>query len=273
MTSETARFELPAIGLGTGPLNGEAGIGLMTEAIRGGYRLLDTAALYGNEREVGEAVRASGVAREELIVVTKVWVDKLGAADMIRSAEESLERLGMPYVDLFLLHWPNPTIPMRESIGALNLLRSTGLTRTIGVSNFPSRMLAEAQEESEAPLVVNQIEFHPYLQQDVLIGACRHLGVQVMAHCPLGRAGTLFDEPVVVAAGVAHGKSPAQVVLRWHVQQGVIPIPGSTNARRLAENIDVFDFALSEDEMAAISGLSARPYRICEPPVPFEFDP
>ncbi|HEY4203003.1 MAG TPA: aldo/keto reductase [Devosiaceae bacterium] len=262
----------PQIGLGTGPLNGDAGVAKLTQAIRDGYRLLDTAALYGNEREVGEAVRASGVPRDEIIVLTKVWVDKLAADDLRRSAEESLRRLGMDSVDLFILHWPNPLIPMDETIEALNKVQADGLARQIGVSNFTTGMMAEARQLSIAPLVANEIEYHPYLNQDKLLAACKASGMAAIAHCPLGRVGQLFAEAVVTEAAARHGKSPAQVVLRWHIQQNVIPIPGSTSPARLKENLDVFDFTLDAVEMAAISALEARHYRICTPPVPFEFD-
>jgi diketogulonate reductase-like aldo/keto reductase len=263
----------PRLGLGTGPLKGETRISLLTEAIRMGYRLLDSAAHYNNEKEVGEAVRASGVPRDEIIVVTKAWPDKIGASDLRASAEASLERLGMAQVDLFLLHWPNPTIPLAETMAALAKLQEDGLARHIGVSNFPTTMLAEARELSPVPLVANEVEYHPYLSQDAVLAACRTAGMAMIAHCPLGRAGPLFEEPAVKAAAQRLGRSPAQVVLRWHVQQkGVIAIPSSHKVERLKENFSVFDFALSAEEMAAISALQARNRRLCVPPVPYEFD-
>jgi diketogulonate reductase-like aldo/keto reductase len=240
----TAVAKLPAIGLGTGPLKGDVGIALMAEAIRMGYRLLDTAQHYGNEREVGEALRASGVPHDEIIVLTKVWPDKIGAKDFPRAAEESLQRLGLDRIDLLVPHWANPSIPMAESIGAL----------------------------SEAPLIANEVEYQPYLNQDVLLTACRESGVTVITHCPLHRVGPLFLEPVVAAAAARLGKTPAQIVLRWHVQQGCVPIPSSRALDRLRENIDVFDFALTAEEMTGISALSANPHRICQPPIPYDWN-
>jgi len=270
--SET-EIKWPRLGLGTGPLKGETGTVLLTEAIRMGYRLLDSAAHYNNEKEVGEAVRASGVPREELIVVTKAWPDKIGGADLRSSAEASLKRLGMDRVDLFLLHWPNPTIPLAETISALAKLQLDGLTRSIGISNFPTRMMAEAQKLSPVKIVANEVEYHPYLAQNAVLAACRKAGMAMIAHCPLGRAGRLFMEPVIQAASRRLNRSPAQIVLRWHVQQpNVIAIPSSHSATRLKENFSVFDFALSHEEMAAISALQAHNRRLCVPPVPFEFD-
>ena len=271
--SET-EIKWPRLGLGTGPMKGEAGTALLTEAIRMGYRLLDSAAHYNNEKEVGEAVRASGVARDEIIVVTKVWPDRIGAEDLRASAEASLEKLGMERVDLFLLHWPNPTIPLAETIGALAQVQRDGLTRAIGVSNFPTGMLAEAQKLSPVKIVANEVEYHPYLSQKAVLAACRAAGMAMISHCPLGRAGELFAEPAIQAAAQRLGRSPAQVILRWHVQQpGDIAIPSSHAVARLKENFSVFDFALSDAEMAAISALQARNKRLCAPPVPYEFDP
>jgi diketogulonate reductase-like aldo/keto reductase len=272
MPDTVAASTFPKIGLGTGPLKGDAGIALMADAIRMGYRLLDTAQHYGNEREVGEAVRASGVARHEIVVLTKIWPDKLGASDLTRAAEESLKRLGLEQIDLLVPHWPNPTIPLAETIGALNALRRAGVVREIGLSNYPSAMMAEAQRLSEAPIVANEIEYQPYLNQDVMLAACRGAKIVAVTHCPLHRAGTVFSEPAVAAAAVRLGKSPAQVLLRWQVQQGVVPIPSSHSASRLRDNISVFDFALTAPEMVAISALSAKPHRICDQPIPYEWD-
>ena len=263
---------LPPIGLGTGPSRGDAGIAFMAHALQLGYRLFDTASHYHNEREVGEAVRASGVPRDEIVVLTKVWPDMQHAKALRTSSEASLKLLGLDRIDLLVLHWPNPMVPLAETIGALNAVKADGLAREIGVSNFPSQMFAQAQALSEAPLIVNEVEYHPFLQQKAVLAAAEKTGTAVIAHCPLGRVGDLFGEPVVAAAAARLGRSPAQVVLRWHVQQGLIPIPGTTNRERLAENFAVFDFALDDGEMADISALGERHYRICAPPVPYEWD-
>jgi diketogulonate reductase-like aldo/keto reductase len=263
----SGQLKLPAIGLGTGPLKGDAGIALMAEAIGMGYRLLDTAAWYANEREVGEAIRASGVPRDEIIVLTKIWPINISGDDLPKHAEAALKRLGIDQIDLLLPHWPNPDIPLAETIGALNEVRARGITRDIGLSNFPTAMMAEAQRLSPAPLVVNQVEYHPYLNQDAVIAACRAANVAVVTHCPLDRAGALFAEPAITGPATRLDRSPAQIVLRWHVQQGVIPIPSSHSASRLRQNIEIFDFELSETEMQAISALAANGHRICEPPI------
>lgn len=264
---------LPPIGLGTGPSKGEGAVAFLAHAIGSGYRLLDSAAHYRNEREVGEAVRVCRVPRDQIVVTTKIWPDRHHADDLRRSAEESLERLGLDRIDLLLLHWPNPQVPFAETFAALNQLRREGLAREIGVSNFTTRFLEEAVALSEAPIVANQIEYHPYLGQDAVLEYCRNKGIAVIAHCPLGRVGTLFAEHAVASSAARHNKTLAQVVLRWHVQQGVIPIPGTTKPDRLRENLEIFDFALDESEMAAISLLSAKHHRICVPPVPYEWDP
>lgn len=268
-----AFLTLPPIGLGTGPLRGDAGAALITSAIRMGYRLLDTAAHYNNEREVGEAVRASGVPRDEIIVLTKIWPDKIGGADLEREAEAGLERLGLDRIDLLVPHWPNPDIPLAETIGALNRLRDRGITREIGLSNFTIPMMAEAERLSTAPIVVNEVEYHPYLKQDAMVAACAAAGVAMVAHCPLDRAGAIFAEPPILSAAQRVGRTPAQVVLRWHVQQGVVPIPSSHSASRLRQNIGIFDFALTDAEMKAISALAAPGRRICAPPIPYVWDP
>ncbi|MDR3472511.1 MAG: aldo/keto reductase [Devosia sp.] len=267
-----AATELPVIGLGTGPLKGDGGVSLMIEALRMGYRLLDTAAHYGNEAEVGEAIRASGVPRHEIIVLTKIWPDRIDGKTLPQDAEAGLRRLGLDHIDILVPHWPNPTIPLAETIGALNDLRRVGITREIGLSNFTIGMMREAQSLSEAPIVVNEVEYHPYLVQQSLAAACRDAGIAMVTHCPLGRAGALFAEPAVTKVADRLGKTPAQIVLRWQVQQGAIPIPSSHSASRLRQNIAIFDFTLNEPEMAAISALSAHRHRICEPPIPYSWD-
>lgn len=256
---------IPAIGMGTWTLMGEECSALVAHALGFGYRHVDTAAMYDNEEAVGAGLRASGVPRDEVFVTTKVWWSDLAADDLRRSAEASLRRLGLDAVDLLLIHWPNPRVPLAETIGALNRARDDGLARHIGVSNFPTALLAEALSLSRAPLVANQVENHPYLDQRKVHAACRAAGMAMVSYCPLHRGGGLFAEDAVRAAAEAHGKTPAQIVLRWHIQQeGVVAIPRTTRRERLAENVAVFDFALNDDEMAAISGLRGRGRRICD---------
>lgn len=261
---------IPALGLGTWTLKGSECSSLVEAALEIGYRHLDTAVMYDNEADVGAGLRASGIARDDVFVTTKVWWTDLAADDFRRAAEQSVKKLGLDQVDLLLIHWPNPNIPLEETIGALNKARADGLARNIGVSNFPTKQLAQALSLSEAPLVANQVENHPYLDQRKVYAACRDAGIAMISYCPLYRGGPLFEEPAVADAAKAHGKTPGQIVLRWHVQQdGVVAIPRTTRKERLKENADIFDFALSEAEMAAISQLRGSGNRICN----FDFAP
>ena len=269
-TVEANGASIPALGLGTWTLKGDACAELVAHALSIGYRHVDTAAAYGNEEAVGAGLRAAGLARDEVFVTTKVWWKDLAATDLRRSAEASLARLGLDRVDLLLIHWPNPAIPLDETIAALNRARQDGLARHIGVSNFPTALLRQALALSDAPLVANQVEHHPYLGQDKVGAACREAGMALVGYCPLHRGGGLFEEPAVAEAARAHGKTPAQVVLRWHVQQaGTVAIPRTTRKERLAENAAIFDFSLSPAEMAAISALDGKGSRLCD----YDFSP
>ncbi len=261
---------IPALGLGTWTLKGDACAEIVDHALKTGYRHLDTAAMYGNEDAVGAGLRASGIARDDVFVTTKVWWTNLSEKDLRKSAENSLRLLGLDQVDLLLIHWPNDSIPLAESIGALNRVKTDGLARHIGVSNFTTRHLSEAIRLSEAPLVANQVENHPYLDQSRVYRACRDAGMAMVSYCPLYRGGTLFEELAVRDAAARHGKTPGQIVLRWHVQQdGVVAIPRTTKTARLAENFAIFDFTLSDDEMAAISALAGKGARLCD----YDFSP
>jgi diketogulonate reductase-like aldo/keto reductase len=225
-------------------------------AIAAGYRHIDTAAMYGNEDAVGEGLRRSSVSRAEIFVTTKVWPDNIGSGSLQRSAEDSLRRLGLSEVDLLLIHWPNPRIPLAESIGALNDARSRGLTRHIGVSNFDVALMRQAIALSAAPIVANQVEHQPLMQQGPLLDACRDAGVALVSYSPLAKREVLNARSLRPIAE-RHRKTPAQIVLRWHLQLGCVAIPKSADPQRIRENVDVFDFALSAEEMAAVSGLSA----------------
>ena len=256
---------IPALGLGTWTLKGDECAQLVADALSTGYRHVDTARMYQNEAAVGAGLRASGVSRDEVFVTTKVWWTDIAPGDLERSAEASLKDLGLDQVDLLLIHWPNPEIPLEASIRALNAARRHGLARHIGVANFPTALLSRAIELSEAPLAVNQVEYHPYLDQRKVLGMCRENGLAMVSYCPLFRGGGLFEEKAVEDAAARHGKTPGQIVLRWHVQQqGVIAIPRTTKKARLAENIDIFDFALSAAEMNAISALTRQNKRLCD---------
>ncbi len=255
---------IPALGLGTWTLKGRECTELVTDALGLGYRHVDTAALYENEVEVGQGIAASGVSRGDIFLTTKVWYTDIAPGDLERSAHASLRRLGVDYVDLLLIHWPNPAIPLEGSIRALNAVRNSGLTRHIGVSNFTTALLNQAIAASEAPLACNQVEYHPHLDQTKVLTVCRKAGLAVTSYCPLFRGGDLFSTPAILDAVARHGKTPGQVVLRWHVQQdGVAAIPRTTRKERLAENFSIFDFALDATEMAAISALSRANKRLC----------
>ena len=250
--------EIPAIGLGTWQLRGEEGAAAVKSALAAGYRHIDTAAMYGNEEAVGEGLRASGVARDEVFVTTKVWPEDLAPADLRRSAEASLKRLGLSQVDLLLIHWPNAAIPLAGTIRALCEAKRAGLSRHIGVANFTVRLLDEAVSLADEPIVANQCEYHPYLDQSLVRAECRKHGAAFVSYCPIGKAQVL-SEPAIQAIAKAHRRTPAQIVLRWQVQQpGVVAIPKSGDPQRQRENFSVFDFGLTDEEMAAICGL-ARP--------------
>jgi 2,5-diketo-D-gluconate reductase B len=255
--------ELPAIGLGTSGL-GDCGE-IVATALALGYRLIDTAWKYGSERGVGEGMGVSGVPRNEIFLTTKVSHEYLRADDFARSVDESLEALGVDYVDLLLVHWPNPEIPLSETIAALAKAKRQGLARHIGVANFNIALLDEAIRLSPEPFITLQAEYHPYLDQRLLLEACRQRGLLFTAYCPLGR-GRLLRDPVLMEIGAQKGRSVAQIALRWLIQQGnIIPIPRSTNPQRLAENLDVFGFTLTPDEIRWINALKRPDGRIANP--------
>ncbi|HXW19029.1 MAG TPA: aldo/keto reductase [Roseiarcus sp.] len=247
-------MRIPAIGLGTWGLRGEACAKAVVAALQIGYRHIDTATMYDNEAEVGRALRASGVSPEDCFVTTKVWPSDISAAALPRSVEASLKRLQLSAVDLLLIHWPNPSISLAESIGALCAAKRRGLARHIGVSNFSVDLLRQAAALASEPILANQCECHPRLDQTALIEACREVGAVFVSHRPLSK-GALADDRLLKRIGLAHNKSAAQVALRWHIQRGLVPIPKAARREHLAENIAIFDFRLSEAEMSEITAL------------------
>src|SRR5262245_36849129 len=255
--------EIPAIGFGTSSL-GNCGE-IVATALKAGYRHIDTAWKYGTERGVGEGMRASGVPRSEIFLTTKVSHEFLRADDFARSVDESLKTLGVDYVDLLLVHWPNPDIPLSEPMPALAKAKRQGLTRHIGVANFTIALLDEAIRLCAESLVNLQAEYHAHLDQTKLLEACRRRGLIFTAYCPLGR-GRLLRDPVLADIAARKGRPLAQIALRWLVQQGnIVPIPRSSNPKRMAENLAVFDFALSDEEMKRISALKRLDGRIADP--------
>ncbi len=253
-----AGVEIPALGFGTWKITGSDAARMVEAALKAGYRHIDTARIYNNEAEVGEGLRYGGVAREDYFLTTKIWIDDFKAADLQRAAEASLKRLGVDQVDLLLLHWPNPNVPLAETIKALNAVKAQGLTRAIGVSNFTTALIEEAVALSDAPLATNQVEYHPYLSQTAVKAALDRNGMALTAYSPLAQ-GLLLDDPTLQSIGAAHGKTVSQIALRWLVQQpGVVAIPKTASAERAAQNLQIFDFALSQQEMGQITAL-ARP--------------
>ena len=248
---------MPALGFGTWQLDNGTAQPLVEQALEIGYRHIDTAQIYGNEQDVGAAIAASGVKRDDIFLTTKVWIDHFADGDLQTSVDLSLEKLGVDHVDLLLLHWPKPTTPLDETLAALNDVKDRGLTRAIGLSNFPSAVMAQAQNLSKAQIATNQVEYHPYLSQNTLIAAAHAAGTSITAWSPLAQ-GKIADDSALIAIGEAHGKTPGQITLRWLIQQGVIAIPRTKTPARIAENFDVLDFNLSDAEMAAVFAL-ARP--------------
>ena len=255
---------IPALGFGTSPMTGSLSPDEVVAALKAGYRHIDTARKYGTERQVGDGLRASGVPRGEIFLVTKVSHEDLRAADFARSVDESLNALKVDYVDLLMVHWPNPEIALSETMPALAKAKRDGLARHVGVANFNTTLLDQAIRLCPEPLVALQAEYHPYLDQGKLIAATRQRGMAFVAYCPLGR-GRMFSEPVLAEIAKARGRSIAQVALRWSMQQGIIPIPRSSKPERIADNLKVTDFTLSDDEMRRIAALKRADGRIANP--------
>jgi diketogulonate reductase-like aldo/keto reductase len=247
--------DFPQLGLGTYNLRGEDGVDAMVAAVGNGYRILDSAVNYENETEVGEAVRRSGI-RDELIVTTKVPGRDHGFDETIRSAQGSLERLGLDRIDLYLIHWPNPSVDKYvDTFRAMIALRDEGKVGSVGVSNFTEAMLTRLVDETAVTPAVNQVELHPYFPQERLRAFHAGLGIRTESWSPLARRTELLGEQVIGDIAAAHGVTPTQAVLRWHTQLSSTPIPKSADPARQIENADVFGFTLTDAEVAAISGL------------------
>ena len=260
---EAKGARIPIVGLGTWELRGRECVTLVQEAVRIGYRHFDTAQMYGNEREVGEGVRASDVPRAEILLTTKVAPGNLAPKDLKASVEESLTQLKASELDLLLLHWPNKDVPLADTVGALCEVKRAGQARHIGVSNYTVALLDEANKLASEPLVCNQIEMHPYLDQSNVVAATRKHGMAVVAYSPIAR-GRAEGDKVLARFGKAHSKTAAQVSLRYLVQQGIAVIPRTSKAERLAENIAIFDFELSAAEMEEIASLADGGGRIVD---------
>ncbi len=260
---EAKGARIPVLGLGTWELRGRACARAVEQALRLGYRHIDTAQLYENEREVGEGLHASGVRRDDVFVTTKIWPSHFAPRDLERSARERLAQLRLSEVDLLLLHWPNPKVPLADTLGALAKVKQDGLTRHIGVSNFTVALIEEALKATSEPLVCNQFECHPFLDQSKLIAECRRQGMAVVAYSPIAR-GTARNNEVLKRIGAAHKKTAAQICLRFLVQQDIVVIPRTSKVERLSENAAIFDFTLSDDEMDKIARLGSRDGRLVD---------
>jgi len=256
--------DIPALGFGTSPMTGGLTADTVAAALKAGYRHIDTARKYGTERAVGDAMRASGIPRDDIFLTTKVSHENLHADDFAKSVDESLAALKVDFVDLLLVHWPNPNIALDETMPALAKAKRQGLARHIGVANFNVVLLEQAIKLCPEPLVALQAEYHPYLDQSKLLAAARQRGLVFIAYCPLGR-GRLFDDPVLSEIAKARGRSIAQVALRWLIQQNIAVIPFSSNPQRIVDNSRVFDFSLTDEEMKRISALKRPNGRIANP--------
>jgi 2,5-diketo-D-gluconate reductase B len=246
---------MPRVAFGTWPLKGAECRRLVAEAIEAGYRHVDTAQMYANETEVGRGLRDAGLPLEEVFVTTKIWPDRLAAKMIGPAVAESLDNLGRDSIDLLLIHWPNPQVPVAETLQAMDAERRAGRVRHIGVSNFNKALLAEALATG-VPLLCNQVELHPLLDQAKIIAACRAAGLHVMAYSPLAR-GRLGQSELLRRIGARLGRTPAQVALRWLVQQEGVGYAAKASSRaRIEENLDVFSFELTQEDMAAIGRLA-----------------
>jgi len=248
----TAQETIPVLGLGTYRLRGQSCTETVSQALELGYRHIDTAEYYENQAAIGQALAETAVDRETLFVTTKVWRNNLRAADTKRVARESREKLGLETIDLFLIHWPSPSVPIEETIAAMNDLQEDGVIKHIGVSNFSVEQLQAARDASDTPLCANQVEYNPYTDQSALLEYCIDHDITLTAYSPLAK-GRVADDDTLAAIGDRHDKSPAQVALRWLVQQPqVAAIPKAASRAHLQSNLSVFDFELTDEEMAEI---------------------
>ena len=264
MNIEIKGVQVPALGFGTWTLRGRKCADAVRMALDIGYRHIDTARMYGNEIEVGRAVGDSGVGRSDIFITTKIWPDDLAYADAKRCTDDSLRNLATDYIDLLLIHWPSKSIPLDETLRALAEIKEEGKARLIGVSNFNTALLREAVEECGADIACNQVEYHPFLSQNKVLAAVREYGMMLTAYMPLAK-GRVAQHPTLIQIAESHGKTGAQVALRWLIQQGPIAaIPKSGSEAHCRENFDVFDFALTDVEMTEISALLTTNDRIAD---------
>lgn len=265
-------LSVPVLGLGTWKLAGTGAVKAIAAALEAGYRHIDTAQAYGNEAEVGEAIADSGISRDDIFLTTKVWMDNVRGGDLQESVAQSLEKLDTGHVDLLLIHWPVTDVPFEEQIDALMDVKKKGLATLVGVSNFNVSQLRKVAEDIGAPVVTNQVEYHPFLSQQPVLDYLRSQGMFLTAYSPLARGG-IDDAPVIAEIAARYGKTSGQVTLRWLVQQdNVVAIPKAGSQKHITENIDIFDFALTNEEMARIHALARPDGRLINPAWAPEWD-
>ncbi|HLR15441.1 MAG TPA: aldo/keto reductase [Bacillota bacterium] len=249
-------LKIPQLGYGVWKVPNDEALVAVEKALETGYRLIDTAKVYGNEEGVGEAIANSGVAREDLFITTKVWNADHGYENTLKAFDRSLDKLGLDNVDLYLIHWPTPKYDQYvETYKALEKLYKDGRTKSIGVCNFDIEHLERIMDECDIVPAVNQVECHPYLQQKELKQFCKEHGIMLEAYSPLMNGTKVLEDPVINELAEAHGKTPAQIILRWHLQSDVIVIPKTVTPSRMKENLDVFGFELSDGDMEKIAAL------------------
>lgn len=257
-------LEVPALGLGSWQLTDNC-VEIVEHALDIGYRHIDTAQIYKNEEQVGQGINNSSVDRDDIFLVTKVWHTELADGDLQRSVDESLRKLDTDYVDLLLVHWPRNDIPMEETFKALGQTVQAGKTKYIGVSNFTPHHMDKAMEVSDTPIITNQVEYHPFLDQSEILSICRDNDLFLTSYSPIAR-GNIMDDSLIGSLAEKYDKTPAQVTLRWHIQQdAVCAIPKTSHKDRVSENFDIFDFELTSDEMDQIHQLGARQNRLVNP--------
>ncbi|MFT4892328.1 MAG: 2,5-diketo-D-gluconate reductase B [Candidatus Nanohaloarchaea archaeon] len=259
---ELQNQKIPVLGFGTWQLTGEECVNGVETALEKGYRHIDTAQIYGNEKQVGKGIESSNVDREEIWLTTKVWRDNLNREKLKESVEKSLEKLGADYVDLLLIHWPFEEMDLEAVVNEMNELVDEGKVRNIGVSNFTPGQMEEAQKYSEKPILTNQIEYHPFLDQSEILDKCREHDMMLTAYSPLAR-GDVLGNKTLQNIGEKHGKSEVQVALRWLIQQdNVSAIPKATSEEHIVQNLDIFDFELTGKEMETISELAGNDRKV-----------
>lgn len=264
--------KIPRLGLGTWELSGDKAYEMTSKALEFGYRHIDTAAVYENEDEVGRAIRESGVPREEIFLTTKLWYTRIGDGESLKAMDDSLERLGVDYVDLILNHWPVPGMEIKPQVEPLAEIRASGKAKLIGVSNYTAGQLLQAVTDCPERLAVNQCEYHPMLDQDPVLKACRGFDMMFTSYSPIGQ-GQALSNPAIERVAEWNKKTPAQVVLRWHLQQAnVAAIPRTSSEEHLKSNFDVFDFELSAEDMKTIYGLMKPDGRLIDPKWAPEWD-